>query len=101
MITQEVRFRNRGRYPGGKYALVLRLIVEGSDALALHVYWRLVADRAPMARINADALGWADIAARALEEGVIKAEEVDLLLGFAAGEVLTLTDGREEPGAIG
>jgi len=57
-----------------------RLIVDGPDRLARHVYRRMCADRPhASAADTSDVLGWAEIAEWAKLEGLVSAEEVQLL----------------------
>jgi hypothetical protein len=79
---ESARWAWRARWP-----LLLRLIADGSDALATQIYWRLLADRAPLANFDRAAPGWIDIAARAMRERMVTPEEVQLLLGLASVKV--------------
>jgi CheY-like chemotaxis protein len=65
--------------------LVRRLIVEGPDRLAFHVYRRLCADRsgAEQTASVAEVLGWAEIAEWARLEGLLDAEQAALLCSMA------------------
>ncbi len=66
--------------------LVRRLIVEGPDRLAFHVYRRLCADRnrvAPPAG-GADVLRWGQIAEWARLEGLLDAEQAEVVCGMDA-----------------
>jgi hypothetical protein len=63
-----------------QYQLLERLIVEGSDALALHVCRRLQADRTSrIGPTTADTLTWVEIAEWAKRERLLNGEEVPLL----------------------
>ncbi|MFB3818095.1 MAG: PleD family two-component system response regulator [Candidatus Methylomirabilales bacterium] len=66
--------------------LVRRLIVEGPDRLAFHVYRRLCADRSRTvgAPSGTDVLSWVQIAEWARLEGVLNAEQAALLCNEAA-----------------
>jgi CheY-like chemotaxis protein len=68
--------------------LVRRLIVEGPDRLAFHVYRRLCADRsrAGAAAGGADVLTWEQIAEWARLEGLLDAEQVGLVCTMDASE---------------
>jgi len=60
--------------------LILRLIVEGSDPLVLHVSRRLCADRTrARSPMHAEALTWDDIAEWGMREGLLDAEQANLL----------------------
>jgi CheY-like chemotaxis protein len=68
-------------------ALILRLIVEGSDALAFHVSRRLDADRTgPKGPGTARALTWAEIATWGTREGLLDAKEARLLHHLSLAE---------------
>ncbi len=61
-------------------ALILRLIVEGSDTLAFHVARRLDADRTrPKGPGAAKALTWAEIATWGTREGLLDEDEARVL----------------------
>jgi DNA-binding response OmpR family regulator len=61
-------------------ALILRLIVEGSDALAFHISRRLVADRiGPKGAGTVRTLTWAEIATWGTRDGLLDADETRLL----------------------
>jgi DNA-binding response OmpR family regulator len=61
-------------------ALILRLIVEGSDALALHITRRFEADRmGPKGAGTARTLTWAEIATWGTREDLLDPEEAHLL----------------------
>ncbi|HSB80418.1 MAG TPA: response regulator [Candidatus Methylomirabilis sp.] len=60
--------------------LILRLIVEGPDSLAIHVSRRLCADRVRRrTQTSANPLTWADIGEWGKREGLLDAEEASLL----------------------
>ncbi len=61
--------------------LIWRLIIEGPDPFVMHVCRRLSADRPPeAARLPAaDTLSWSDIAEWARREGLLDAEQAQLL----------------------
>lgn len=61
--------------------LVRRLIVEGPDRLAFHVYRRLCADRSRVSQTAgaADVLSWRQIAEWARLEGLLDADQASLL----------------------
>jgi hypothetical protein len=68
--------------------LLLHLIADGSEALAIQLYWRLLADHAPIPDLDLEAPSWIDIAARAMRERMVTPEEVELLLGLASAQAL-------------
>jgi len=60
--------------------LIRRLLIEGSDPLALHIARRICADRAGARNSNgAEALTWAEIAAWGRREGLVDVEQARLL----------------------
>jgi two-component system chemotaxis response regulator CheY len=68
-------------------ALILRLIVEGSDALAFHISRRLEADRmGPKGTGTARALTWAEITTWGTREGLLDAAEARLLRNVPLAE---------------
>jgi CheY-like chemotaxis protein len=76
--------------------LVRRLIVEGPDRLAFHVYRRLCADRSRMvgaAPSGTDVLSWVQIAEWARLEGLLNAEQAALLCGESAGARSEVAEG--------
>lgn len=60
--------------------LILRLIAEGPDVLAYHIYRRICADRTRIkSPKSADALTWTEIAEWGMREGLLDAEQARLL----------------------
>jgi DNA-binding response OmpR family regulator len=65
-----------------RHELIRRLIVEGPDRLAFHVYRRICADRTvPQGQEAAEVLGWPEIAHWAKLEGLVDEVGAQLLRG--------------------
>ncbi|MBI4537079.1 MAG: response regulator transcription factor [candidate division NC10 bacterium] len=65
---------------GRRAAIIQRLIAEGSDGLAIHLYRRLTADRMQgKGRPPANTLTWTEIADKAKREGLLDPDQARLL----------------------
>jgi DNA-binding response OmpR family regulator len=77
--------RATGRQPAPdalRHEVVRRIIAQGPDRLARHIYRRMCADRSPAPAADAaDTLNWTQIAEWAQLEGLVAKEEAQLLCG--------------------